>query len=49
MVGVGLTVAGWLALLAGGWLLNGPAALLVWGVASVVAGLIVDWERMTGG
>jgi len=48
VIGLAWIAAGVLLLVAGSLWLFGPVALLVAGVALVAAGLLVDWEALSG-
>jgi hypothetical protein len=48
VIGLTWVYAGAALLVAGGVWLFGPVALLVAGVALIAAGLLVDWEALSG-
>lgn len=48
MIGLGWIAAGVALAVAGAVWLFGPVALLVAGVVLVAAGLLVDWEALSG-
>lgn len=48
MIGLAWVAAGAVLLVVGGVAMFGPVALFVAGVASIAAGLMVDWEALSG-
>jgi len=45
MRSLSIAAVGWLAVAGGAVWLAGAVALLVWGAATMLVGLLVDWEK----